>query len=127
MSLRSPLAKVRGLGSAKEGKHHWWMQRITALALIPLCLWFVINLVCIADANHNEVVAWVAAPLTTGMLILFVIALLYHTQLGVQVVVEDYLHIEWLKVTVIIALRLVTSVLLVVGLLAILHIAFRMA
>jgi succinate dehydrogenase / fumarate reductase membrane anchor subunit len=124
--MRSPLARVRGLGSSKEGKHHWWMQRLTALALIPLCLWFIIDLVCIADASHNEVVAWIATPVTTGMLILFVIALLYHAQLGVQVVVEDYVHIEWLKVAVLIALRLITAVLLVVGLLAILHVAFRM-
>jgi succinate dehydrogenase / fumarate reductase membrane anchor subunit len=124
--MRSPLARVRGLGSSKEGKHHWWMQRLTALALIPLCLWFIIDLDCIADASHNEVVAWIATPVTTGMLILFVIALLYHAQLGVQVVVEDYVHIEWLKVAVLIALRLITAVLLVVGLLAILHVAFRM-
>jgi succinate dehydrogenase / fumarate reductase membrane anchor subunit len=127
MSLRSPLGRVRGLGSAKEGVHHWWMQRLTALALIPLCLWFVIGIIGIADAGYGSVVAWIAFPLNTSLLILLIVALLYHTQLGMQVIVEDYLHAEWLKLAVVIGLRFLTAVLIVVALLAIFHIVFGIA
>ena len=104
MSLRTPLGEVRGLGSAKEGTHHWWHQRLTAIALIPLCVWFVISLIVFTGAGHAEVTAWMARPVTTGLLLLLIGATFYHLKLGLQVVIEDYVHTEWRKITALIAM-----------------------
>ena len=89
MSLRSDLGKVRGLGSAKDGTHHWWWQRLTAIALIPLSLWFVWSLLCVAQSSHAEITAWIAKPHVTVGLIALMSALFYHLKLGMQVVFED--------------------------------------
>ncbi len=97
MSLRSPLGRARGLGSAKSGVHHWWMQRLTAIALVPLCLWLVYGLVCVAGAPHAEAVAWLSQPLTAVTMSLLLVAMFYHSMLGVQVVIEDYVHGEFSK------------------------------
>ncbi len=99
MSLETPLAKVKGLGSAKRGTHHWWQQRLTAIALVPLSLWFISSLLMMTSMDHDTVIQWIRSPLTTVLLILFIISLFYHTQLGMQVVVEDYIDIEWQKIT----------------------------
>ena len=88
--LRSPLARARGLGSAKEGLHHWWMQRITAVALIPLVVWFAISLVMLSGADYAVVRAWIGAPLVMLLLTLTIVVGLHHGQLGLQVVWEDY-------------------------------------
>ena len=96
-SLRTDLGRVRGLGSAKEGVHHWWMQRLTAIALVPLILWFVAALAGLAGAGHTETVEWLGSPLVAIAMILTVVATLYHAALGVQVVIEDYVHHEGLK------------------------------
>jgi len=122
MSLRSPLARVSGLGSAKTGTGHWWMQRISAVALIPLCLWFVFSLPGIANAGYAEAVAWFHAPLPPVLMLCLVIALCYHALLGVQVVVEDYLHGEGLKIAVLITVKLLFSLVAIAGVLAILRI-----
>ena len=87
---RTPLARARGLGSAKEGVHHWWMQRLTAIALIPLVVWFAISLVMLSGADYQVVRAWIASPLVMVMLILTIGIGLHHGQLGMQVVWEDY-------------------------------------
>jgi succinate dehydrogenase / fumarate reductase membrane anchor subunit len=87
---RTPLARARGLGSAKEGVHHWWMQRLTAIALIPLVVWFAISLVMLSGAEYQVVRAWIASPLVMVMLILTIGIGLQHAQLGLQVVWEDY-------------------------------------
>jgi succinate dehydrogenase / fumarate reductase membrane anchor subunit len=87
---RTPLARARGLGSAKEGVHHWWMQRLTAIALIPLVVWFAVSLVMLSGADYFVVRAWLGSPLVMVMLILTIGAGLYHGQLGMQVVWEDY-------------------------------------
>ncbi len=92
MNLQSPLARVRGLGSAKTGLHHWWLQRLTALALIPLSLWFTYSLLVVISADYATVVAWLARPLNAILMLLFIIALYYHAVLGVQVVIEDYIN-----------------------------------
>lgn len=99
MSMRSPLGHARGLGSAKEGSHHFWMQRLTALALIPLTLWFVFSVARLSGADYGMVTRWVATPWVAVTLVLFLAALLYHSMLGVQVVIEDYVHHEGLKLT----------------------------
>jgi len=105
MSLRTPLGRVRGLGSAKGGTSHWWSQRLTALALIPLCLWLVVVAVSYAGADYESAVAFVASPMVTIILLLLIGAMFYHAQLGLQVVVEDYVHVDWLKFTVLIAMK----------------------
>jgi succinate dehydrogenase / fumarate reductase membrane anchor subunit len=106
-SMRTNLGRVRGLGSAKEGVHHWWMQRLTAIALVPLILWFVASLVGLAGAGHTETVEWLGSPLVAIAMILMVVATLYHAALGVQVVIEDYVHHEGLKFFWLIAVKFI--------------------
>ena len=91
-SLRTEIARVRGLGSAKEGVQHWWGQRLSALALIPLGIWLVASLVAMAGADHAAIAQWLGAPFTLGALSLTILAVLYHAVLGLQVVIEDYIH-----------------------------------
>jgi succinate dehydrogenase / fumarate reductase membrane anchor subunit len=98
MSLRSPLSKVKGLGSAKEGTGHWWMQRVTAIALVVLGFWFMISLVAIGDFDYEHVVAWLARPLNAVLLSSFMMTLLYHSKLGIQIVIEDYVSAPAWKV-----------------------------
>lgn len=92
MSLRHPLARAKGLGSAKSGTSHWWHQRLTAIALGLLTPWFVIFSVCLLGAGQDQVRAAIADPLTAVLLSAFVLSLFWHAQLGLQVVVEDYIH-----------------------------------
>ena len=124
MGLRTPLAQARGLGSAKTGVEHWWAQRWTALALIPLVLWFVISVVAHVGASHSEMVAWVGHPVTAVLLVLLIAAVFHHGQLGLQVVVEDYVPNETLKLESILGLKGGAIVLSVAGVLAVLRIAF---
>jgi succinate dehydrogenase / fumarate reductase, membrane anchor subunit len=88
--LRSPLSRARGLGSAKEGVHHWWMQRLTAIALIPLVAWFAVSLVMLSGADYAVARAWIGSPLVMVLLTLTIVVGLHHGQLGLQVVWEDY-------------------------------------
>jgi succinate dehydrogenase / fumarate reductase membrane anchor subunit len=90
MSLSSPLNRVLGLGTAKGAAEHWWLQRLTAVALLPLGLWFAYSLLAMPDFGYATVVAWVRWPVTSILLILFVGAAAYHSFLGIQVVIEDY-------------------------------------
>jgi succinate dehydrogenase membrane anchor subunit len=105
MSMQSPLARVRGLGSAKEGFHHWWSQRLTAVALVPLSLWFIYSLVAISGAEYATVISWLGQPLNAVLMLLFVFSLYYHAMLGVQVVIEDYIDSEWQKIACIILVK----------------------
>ncbi|MFQ5660855.1 MAG: succinate dehydrogenase, hydrophobic membrane anchor protein [Gammaproteobacteria bacterium] len=105
MSLETPLAKVRGLGSAKQGTHHWWYQRLTALVLIPLSLWFIGSLVTMVPGDYAAAIQWIRSPFNAVLLILFLISLFYHAQLGIQVVIEDYIDPEWQKITDIILVK----------------------
>jgi succinate dehydrogenase / fumarate reductase membrane anchor subunit len=109
--FRTPLSQVRGLGSAKEGSHHWWMQRLTAAALVPLSLWFVVSLVSLSQADYASVVAWLSSPLVAVLWLCFLWALFHHAQLGVQVVLEDYVGAEGLKIASIVAVKFVAVVL----------------
>lgn len=124
MSYRSPLGKVRGLGSAKDGTHHWWMQRLTALALIPLAIWFVVSVVVLLGQNHAAFAAWVKNPLSATLLILLIAATFHHAQLGVQVVIEDYVHGEGAKLAAIILVKGAALVLAGIGIVSVLRIAF---
>ncbi len=95
--IKSPLARARGLGSAHEGADHWMKQRLTALANIPLVIWFVFSIISLQGASHAEFITWLAQPLNAILAILFIISTFYHAVLGSQVVVEDYIHNEWFK------------------------------
>src|SRR5205823_4001490 len=92
MSLRSPLGKVLGTGSAKQGVHHWWAQRLTSVALVPLSVWFVVSLLSLPSHEHATVVAWMGQSGTALLLVLLVLDGAWHSQLGLRVVVEDYVH-----------------------------------
>lgn len=96
-NLRSPLSRARGLGSAKQGVEHFWVQRITAVALVPLSLWLVFSLALFVGADYHTAHHWVSAPSVAITLVLFIAAALYHSALGVQVVIEDYVAGEGLK------------------------------
>ena len=125
MKFRTPLARVRGLGSAKSGTHHWWMQRLTAIALVPLSLWFVASLIVVVTAQHSVVVEWLHSPLVAILCCALIVAIFYHGQLGLQVVVEDYIHTEWLKLVSIVVMKLASLLLATACLFAVLSIAFR--
>ena len=109
--LRNPLARARGLGSAHEGLHHWWAQRLTALALIPLTLWFVVAIVRLVHgqfggtggASYEDFLGWLASPINATLMVVFIAVSFHHAVLGMQVVIEDYVHAHGLKVA---ALRL---------------------
>ena len=120
----SPLRRARGLGAAKDGTHHWWMQRVTAVALIPLCLWFAIAMIKMTGANYGDAIAWVQAPFNAIMLLLLIGATFYHMQLGLQVVIEDYVHGEGAKVVLLMAQKLASLALAVAAVFAVLKIAF---
>ncbi|MGH8457406.1 MAG: succinate dehydrogenase, hydrophobic membrane anchor protein, partial [Stenotrophobium sp.] len=98
MDMRSPLGRARGLGSAKEGTHHFWMQRISAVALVPLALWFVFSVAKFTGADFDMTRHWVHAPSVAVALVLFIGAALYHSMLGIQVVIEDYVAQEGCKI-----------------------------
>jgi len=117
MSLRSPLGRVKGLGSAREGVGHWWAQRLTAIALVPLTVWFVASVVGLAGADYETMRAWLGAPMVAGLVILFLVTGLHHGQLGLQVVIEDYVSHEGAKIA---CLLVVKGLALVLGLSAVL-------
>ncbi len=124
MKFRAPLAQVRGLGSAKSGTHHWWMQRLTAVALVPLSLWFVASLISVVTADHTTAVAWLHSPLVAILACALIVAVFYHGQLGLQVVLEDYVHAEPWKLVGIVVAKLLCLLLATACLFAVLSIAF---
>jgi succinate dehydrogenase / fumarate reductase membrane anchor subunit len=97
--LQTPLKRARGLGSAKSGAHHWIVQRITAVALVPLCLWVIWLVLAALHADYAQARALVHAPVNAVLLAAFVLAMFWHTQLGLQVVIEDYVHTRWLEIS----------------------------
>ncbi len=105
MSLQTPLSRVLGLGSAKEGVEHWWWQRLTAVALVPLSVWFVIAAVSLVGSDYDAARAWASRSLNVTLLIAFVGVLLHHAQLGLQVIIEDYIHNEPWKLPLLLAVK----------------------
>ncbi len=124
MSLVTPLNRVLGLGTAKGAAEHWWMQRLTAVALLPLGLWFAVSLLLLPDFSYATVIAWAQRPVTSILLILIVLAIGYHSYLGLQVVIEDYVHSKGLKVVALMSSALAHAALSIAALFAILKIAF---
>jgi len=125
--MRSPLGRAVGLGSAKEGVEHWWVQRITAVALVPLSLWFVIAIIRLVGADIDTVGDWVGRPLPAILLVLLLTATFYHVALGLQVVIEDYVHAELTKLGLVIIVRLGCFAFAVAGIFAVLSMAVGMS
>jgi len=126
MSLRSPLGRVLGAGSAKEGVHHWWLQRLTSIALVPLTIWFVVSLLSLPSFEHLTVIAWMAQTWTALLLILFILVATWHSQLGVRVVVEDYVH-GGAKTLTLVLITFIHAFVAAAGVFAVLKVAFGAA
>ncbi len=120
-TMRSPLGRARGLGSARAGSAHWWAQRVTALALVPLSLWFICAAIRLAGASRSDVAYWLHAPVPVVLMICLVIATFYHLQLGLQVVIEDYLQDDALRLASILLIRAAAFVLALACIVSVLH------
>jgi succinate dehydrogenase / fumarate reductase membrane anchor subunit len=121
--MRSPIGRAIGLGSAKEGVDHWWLQRLTAVALVPLTIWFVTAIIRLAGADIETVRDWIASPLPAILLVLLLIATFWHASLGLQVVIEDYVHSDFAKLGLLIVVRLACFALTVAGIFAVVAMA----
>ena len=124
MSLRSPLGRVRGLGSAKSGTEHFWAQRVTAVALIPLTLWFVYSILSLGNGDHAVATAWMQSPLNAVLSLLLIFATFHHMQLGLQVVIEDYIHVEYMKIVMLVIVKGASLLLGVAAAFAVLKVSF---
>jgi succinate dehydrogenase / fumarate reductase membrane anchor subunit len=122
-TLIAPLGRARGLGSAKRGLGPWWAQRVTAVALLPLSLWFVWSVVRLAGADQGQVIHWLSRPASAILMALLVIALFYHLSLGAQVIVEDYIHRELPKITALLLINGLIVLTAAAALFTILHVA----
>ena len=121
--MRSPLGRAVGLGSAKEGVEHWWRQRLTAIALVPLSLWFVVKVIHLLGADPPTMRQAIGRPIPAILMILTVLASFWHGALGLQVVIEDYVHTELARIGLIVSVRLAAFALAVAGVFAVLRLA----
>ncbi len=120
--LRSPLGRARGLGSAHAGYHHWWVERVEAVALVPLTIWFIFALLHLVGASHQAVIDWLSSPLSMVLMLLLIVATFHHLSLGVQSVLDDYVHQPTAKMWSIFAVKgacLVLALLCIVSVLRI--------
>ena len=124
MKYRTPLSIARGLGSSKDGLGHWWMQRLTALALVPLVLWFVVSIIVLAGQDRGHVLTWLQSPFHGVVLSLFLITSLYHANLGLQTIFEDYIQARWLQLSSRIAAAFAAVFLGFAGVFVLLRLAF---
>jgi succinate dehydrogenase / fumarate reductase, membrane anchor subunit len=127
MSLRSPLRRVTGRGSAKSGAGHWYVQRVTAAALVLLGIWFITGLASLDGASHANVVGWLASPISSALAVLLVVSAAYHALLGLQVVLEDYVADHGKRLASLLVVKFALVVAAVIGVLAVLRIAFGVA
>lgn len=123
-SLRSPIRRVIHLGSAKDGVHHWWSQRVSSVALVLLGLWFLIALIANANFSYEGITQWVASPVNSVLLILFLLTTIYHSKLGLQVVVEDYVSHPGAKIVTMLLINFAHAAAAALGVFAVLRIAF---
>lgn len=124
MNLRSPLGQVLGLGAAKEGAGHWWTQRVSAVGLVLLSPWFLLSLLMLGDLSYAHVIAWMGAPMNAVLLSLLIVTLAYHAQLGLQVVVEDYVPHKGTRMVAMLVINFGLLVVGVLGVFSVLRIAF---
>jgi succinate dehydrogenase / fumarate reductase membrane anchor subunit len=113
--MRSQLGRARGLGSAKSGLHHWIAQRLTAIALVPLTLWFVFSVIGLQGASHEDAMIWMQRPLHLVLMLALIGATFHHMQLGLQTVIEDYIHAESYRLAVLMAMRGATILLALIA------------
>jgi succinate dehydrogenase / fumarate reductase membrane anchor subunit len=123
MAYRTPIAKVRGLGAARSGLQHWKMQRLTAISNVLLVLWFMFSAMALSGSGYEEVRAWLASPVTASLVVLLIISTFYHARLGLQVVVEDYVHHEGARIASLVAIALIVLALAVACIVAVLSVA----
>jgi len=121
--MRSPLGRALRLGSAKTGVEQWWRERVSALALVPLTVWFAASLIAHTGSDYAGFIVWLRMPITSFLMVLLLVGLFYHTALGLQVVIEDYVH-SGLKTFALLGMRFGCCGLAVAGILATLRIAF---
>ncbi|MEX0976046.1 MAG: succinate dehydrogenase, hydrophobic membrane anchor protein [Woeseia sp.] len=126
-SLRSPLGRVLGSGSAKGGTGHWWLQRVTAVALLLLGLWFLCSLQFLPELGHATIVSWLASPWNAVLMILLVATVALHSDLGIRVVIEDYMHQPFGRTLTLILVRFVHVLIAAVAAFSVLSIAFGAA
>ena len=124
MSLRSPLGRVLGFGSAHDGVRHWWLQRLTSIALVPLTVWFVVSLLTLPSLGYGTLIAWMSQSWTALLLILLVLSAAWHSQLGVRVVVEDYVHGPGARTLTLVLVGFAHVLLAAAGVFAVLKVAF---
>lgn len=122
--MRTPLKQAKGWGSAKSGTHHFWVQRLTALALIPLTLWFCFGLASLPSMAYADFVAWMKTPYSAIMMILTIAATFYHYALGLQVIIEDYVSDHGVRTAAIIGAYFFSIIVAVTGIFSVLRIAF---
>ncbi|WPB84492.1 succinate dehydrogenase, hydrophobic membrane anchor protein [Sediminicoccus rosea] len=125
-TLRSPLGRVRGMGSAKSGTHHWWMQRVTSIALLPLTLWFVASMIGLAGASYLETLLWIAQPLNAVLLLVLIGLTFHHMAAGLQVVVEDYVRDEFKRIAYILLIKGAALLMALASGFSVLRIAFAL-
>lgn len=121
---RTPLRAALGHGPARTGVHHWWLQRLTSVAMIPLGLWLIVSLILVDAQDHQAVLRWLGTPGTLVMMSLLLLALFHHLALGLQVIVEDYVHGRWSKLVLVVVIKLASVVLVTIALVAMLAVAF---
>jgi succinate dehydrogenase / fumarate reductase membrane anchor subunit len=121
--LRTPLKRVKGLGASGGGTGHWWAQRLTAIALVPLTLWFAWTVLSLVGQDAFVARARLAEPVTGMLLVAYIVAVFWHTQLGLQVIIEDYIHSHWLEVTLQVLVKFAAAAGALLATLAVIRIA----
>jgi succinate dehydrogenase / fumarate reductase, membrane anchor subunit len=124
MKMETPLGRVRGLGSARAGAHHWWLERLTAIATLVLLVWLVVSLVRLPDLDHRTVAEWLASPLAAVPMLLLILGMFWHLKMGLQVVVEDYVHTDGPKLASITLINFLSLFGAALAIFAVLKIAF---
>ncbi len=124
MSLANPLRRVLGAGPARSGVHHWWVQRLTALALVPLSIWFAVSILWLPGLDHITVTAWMGQAWTALLLVLFVLTAAWHSKLGLQVIIEDYVHTAGAKTLLLVLSAFLHVFLAAAAVFAVLKVAF---
>ena len=122
-SMSTPLARARGLGSAKSGLHHWWHQRVSAVAMVGLVSWMVVLLFRLVEADYQTALNMLAHPVNATVVVLFVAVGLWHASLGLQVVLEDYVANEGVRLIAILAVKMAASVTAILAILSVLKVA----
>jgi succinate dehydrogenase / fumarate reductase membrane anchor subunit len=123
-AMRTPLARARGLGASHSGVGGWWAQRLTAAALVPLSVWFVVSVIALLGSPRVVVAHWVGYPIDTVLLLALIALMFHHMQLGLQVVIEDYVHVESAKLITLLAMKAVTILLALACAISVLKLAF---